>query len=108
MKKIYFGNLQAKKGSIHINKDRCKGCGFCVEYCPKDVLELSAEFNVKGYHPPYVKNENECLYCQLCETICPEFAIFVTLKTPGEEEPSLAEVGTSGAAGEAHKEGGNR
>jgi len=108
MKKIYFGNLQPKKGSIHINKDRCKGCGFCVEYCPKDVLELSAEFNVKGYHPPRIKKEEDCVYCQLCETICPEFAIFVTLKKTRQEEPSLAEVGTSDAAGEAHKEGGNR
>jgi len=80
MKKIYFGDLTAKKGNIHIEKDRCKGCGFCVEYCPKDVLELSEEFNAKGYHSPHVKNEAECLYCQLCETICPEFAIFVTLK----------------------------
>jgi 2-oxoglutarate ferredoxin oxidoreductase subunit delta len=108
MKKIYFGNLQPKKGSIHIKKDRCKGCGFCVEYCPKDVLELSVEFNVKGYHPPQVKNEEDCVYCQLCETICPEFAIFVTLKNPRQEEPSLAEVGASGSTGEAHKQGGNR
>jgi 2-oxoglutarate ferredoxin oxidoreductase subunit delta len=108
MKKIYFGNLKPKRGKIHIAKDMCKGCGFCVEYCPEDVLELSAEFNVKGYHPPDVKHEDKCLYCQLCETICPEFAIFVTQKTPGEEEPSLSEAETSGTTGEAHKQGGNR
>jgi len=46
---------------------------------------MSEEFNVKGYHPPYIKNEDDCLYCQLCETICPEFAIFVTLKKEEEE-----------------------
>jgi 2-oxoglutarate ferredoxin oxidoreductase subunit delta len=77
---VYFGDLKEKKGKVHIDKDRCKGCKFCVEYCPKDVLEMSEEFNVKGYHPPYIKNEDDCLYCQLCETICPEFAIFVTIK----------------------------
>jgi 2-oxoglutarate ferredoxin oxidoreductase subunit delta len=82
---VYFGDLKPKKGRIHIVKDRCKGCGFCVEYCPREVLELSEEFNVKGYHPPYVKNEEECCYCQLCETICPEFAIFVTLREEEEE-----------------------
>ena len=76
----YFGDLKSTKGEIHIEKNRCKGCGFCVEYCPRDVLELSEEFNEKGYHPPFVKFGDNCCYCQLCETICPEFAIFVTIK----------------------------
>jgi len=72
-------------GEIHIIKERCKGCAFCVEYCPKDVLEMSEEFNIKGYHPPMVKNPDDCLECHLCEMLCPEFAIFVTLI---EEEKS--------------------
>ncbi len=79
-----FGKLQPIKGKIHINKNRCKGCGFCVEYCPRDVLKLSEEFNVKGYHPPVVVKEEECCYCQLCEAICPEFAIYVTEKKKEE------------------------
>jgi 2-oxoglutarate ferredoxin oxidoreductase subunit delta len=82
----YFGDLKPTIGEIHINKDRCKGCAFCVEYCPRDILELSEEFNIKGYHPPYVKKPEECCYCQLCETICPEFAIFVTVKEEEEVE----------------------
>ncbi len=82
---VYFGKVKPIKGKIHIEKDRCKGCAFCVEYCPKDVLELSEEFNVKGYHPPFVKDEDACVYCQLCEAICPEFAIFVTIKEEEEE-----------------------
>ncbi|UCG28856.1 MAG: 4Fe-4S binding protein [Bacteroidales bacterium] len=81
----YFDNIKPKKGNIHIVKDRCKGCGFCVEYCPNNVLELSEEFNIKGYHPPYIKHEEDCIYCQLCETICPEFSIYVTLKEEEEE-----------------------
>ncbi|MFW6137329.1 MAG: 4Fe-4S dicluster domain-containing protein [Candidatus Aminicenantaceae bacterium] len=83
---IYFGELKPIIGEIHIEIDRCKGCGFCVEYCPRDVLEMSEEFNVKGYHPPLVKNESDCCYCQLCETICPEFAIFVTVKKEDDVE----------------------
>jgi 2-oxoglutarate ferredoxin oxidoreductase subunit delta len=68
------------KGELHIIKDRCKGCGFCVEYCPCGVLELSEEFNIKGYHPPYAKNPDKCVNCDLCERICPEFAIYCVLK----------------------------
>jgi 2-oxoglutarate ferredoxin oxidoreductase subunit delta len=85
---IYFGNLKPKRGKIHIDKTRCKGCQFCVEYCPRDVLATSEEFNEKGYHPPFVKDEMNCCYCQLCEAICPEFALFVTLM---EEENEVEE-----------------
>jgi 2-oxoglutarate ferredoxin oxidoreductase subunit delta len=82
---IYFGDLKQKRGKIHVNKNQCKGCGFCSEYCPKDVLEMSEEYNAKGYHPPRIKNEDQCIYCQLCEAICPEFALFVTLNEEEEE-----------------------
>ena len=63
-------------GDVHIIADRCKGCGFCVEYCPRDVLAMSEEFNRKGYHPPKVVKSGECVNCNLCEMICPDFAIF--------------------------------
>jgi len=98
MKKIYFGDIEAKKGNIHIITKRCKGCSFCVEYCPRDVLEISVDFNAKGYHPPRIKEEGACVYCQLCETICPEFAIFVTLKNPrkGENPIKKEDAGEKG------------
>jgi 2-oxoglutarate ferredoxin oxidoreductase subunit delta len=78
-------------GDIHIIKERCKGCGFCVEYCPKDVLELAEEFNQKGYHPPVAVNPDACVECHLCEMLCPEFAIYVVLRDEDKKDNVLAE-----------------
>ena len=72
--------IQIPRGEIHILWEQCKGCGFCVEYCPREVLELSHRFNKKGYHPPEVVKADDCVHCQLCEILCPEFSIFVTSK----------------------------
>jgi len=68
--------------------DRCKGCGFCVEYCPKEVLALAESFNRKGYHPPEVVLHGECVNCNLCEMICPEFAIFTVASSQAPEKPT--------------------
>lgn len=78
--------IRIPRGDIHILRERCKGCAFCVEYCPTSVLELSSEFNSKGYHPPAALDPQLCVHCRLCETICPEFAIFVTLLPNGPSE----------------------
>ncbi len=80
--------IKVPVGEIHILTERCKGCSFCIEYCPKDVLELSTEYNTKGYHPPRIKNPDQCRECHLCEILCPEFAIYITLK----EEKTVSEI----------------
>jgi 2-oxoglutarate ferredoxin oxidoreductase subunit delta len=43
------------------------------------VLEVSNEYNRKGYHPPVVAHPENCVNCRLCEALCPEFAIWNTL-----------------------------
>ena len=75
-KPLDLANVKVPHGILYVLKERCKGCGYCIEFCPQDVLVESSEFNSKGYHPPVVVNEAACVSCGLCEMICPEFAIF--------------------------------
>ena len=66
--------------------ERCKACGFCVEFCPTKVLALSSAFNSKGYHPPHVVAPEKCSGCDLCGMYCPDFAIY------GQRLPVAKEV----------------
>jgi 2-oxoglutarate ferredoxin oxidoreductase subunit delta len=68
--------IQVTEGIIYIIEDRCKGCGYCIEFCPKEVLIFSKKFNKKGYHPPEVVDTKDCVNCHYCEVICPEYAIY--------------------------------
>jgi len=68
---------------IYIVEDRCKGCGYCIEFCPRNVLEKSEKLNKRGVHPPKVKNPEDCVICCFCSSICPDFAIFVLNKETG-------------------------
>ena len=73
------------RGVIYLNPGRCKGCGFCIAFCPPKVLEFSSEFNSQGYHPPRLTNPGGCTGCDLCGLFCPDFAIYgVMLKHNGQ------------------------
>ena len=72
--------IKFPKAEIHIIKDFCKGCGFCIEFCPKNVLEKSDEINKRGAYLPEVVDESKCVLCGFCMAICPEFAIFAIEK----------------------------
>ena len=75
--------IHIRRGNVVIIEERCKGCDFCINYCPRKVLEMSTEFNVKGYHYPVFTAPDRCVGCHFCEALCPEFAIYV-LEPPEE------------------------
>jgi 2-oxoglutarate ferredoxin oxidoreductase subunit delta len=60
-----------------IDKDRCKGCGLCVEVCPKNVLEISGDVNTKGYFPVFQARSEDCVFCSTCCIMCPDVAISI-------------------------------
>ena len=79
-------NVKPARAEIHLIKDECKGCGYCIEFCPKKVLEESDEINARGVHPPRVVDESKCVICSFCSAVCPDFAIFVVDKKNKEEK----------------------
>ena len=66
------------KGSIQIDKERCKGCALCIDFCPEDCIRLSEELNVKGYFVAVLDDCKECTACRNCALMCPEVAIEVS------------------------------
>jgi 2-oxoglutarate ferredoxin oxidoreductase subunit delta len=53
-----------------INTKWCKGCGICVELCPKKVLTLKNE-------KAFAEHPEACIVCRMCEFRCPDLAIYV-------------------------------
>jgi 2-oxoglutarate ferredoxin oxidoreductase subunit delta len=68
------------KGAIVVDIERCKGCGLCAESCPSEVISLSNNVNVKGYHYSYMANPDACTGCSNCAIICPDGVITVYRK----------------------------
>ena len=64
------------RGAVEVNRESCKGCGFCVEFCPLHALELEKGYNAKGYHPPFLAKPDLCNGCDMCGLFCPDFAIY--------------------------------
>jgi 2-oxoglutarate ferredoxin oxidoreductase subunit delta len=74
-------SVNPPKGEIHLISDQCKGCSYCIQFCPRKVLEESQEMNARGVHPPKVVDESKCVVCNFCTSICPDFAIYVIEKS---------------------------
>ena len=65
------------KGKILIDSDFCKGCKYCIEFCPKGVIRVSTKLNAKGYAYAEYDKLNDCTGCATCALVCPEAAIEV-------------------------------
>lgn len=65
-------------GQVFIIPERCKECEICIRFCPRQVLQVSAQANTKGYHYPEIASgkQTDCVHCEFCALVCPEFAIY--------------------------------
>lgn len=70
---------------INIDSELCKGCRYCVTYCPKRIIEIGESFNSMGYKYARTCDEkNECTACAICALMCPDAAINVYAEVKGE------------------------
>ena len=79
---------KSRAEAVIIEQDRCKGCGFCIAFCPSKVLDTSDIITLRGYHPPRVAELGACSACDFCRLICPEFAIYSVKAPKGERSNS--------------------
>ena len=56
----------------------CKGCGLCVDACPKKILTIARDrINQKGHNPAVLTDEQACIGCGSCALMCPDCVITV-------------------------------
>ncbi|MAG57047.1 MAG: 4Fe-4S ferredoxin [Planctomycetes bacterium] len=75
---VNLTSARVPRGKVFVLPERCKGCRFCIDFCPKEVLVESEDSNAKGYRYPLLASgkEDGCIHCQYCTLVCPELAIF--------------------------------
>ena len=73
-------DMAKKPKELQINRDWCKGCGICVNFCPKQVLEIDKHDKAAVLRP------EDCICCKLCEIRGPDLAIEMVLDEENENE----------------------
>ena len=57
------------KKTPHINREWCKGCEICAEFCPENALALDE------LEKAFLAYPDKCTGCGMCELRCPDLAI---------------------------------
>ena len=53
--------------TVNINRDKCVGCGLCVNDCPAHILALEED--------KAVQKSKGCIFCGHCVAVCPVQAV---------------------------------
>ncbi len=63
-------NYLANVSSLTLDKEKCTGCGRCLEVCPHAVFELKNRMAA-------ILDRDACMECGACQKNCPHGAISV-------------------------------
>ena len=56
----------------------CKGCGLCVNACPRGLIQIAKDkINQKEHHPAEITDQSKCVGCAFCTIMCPDCIIEV-------------------------------
>lgn len=60
---------------VKVLSQYCKSCGYCINFCPKKVLEFGKERNGSGAFFPVLTDADGCIGCGTCAVMCPDGAL---------------------------------
>lgn len=79
------GTMRHYQGDYALNTAPalCKGCDICVQGCPTDTLALDVQGHI------VVKDVGTCVFCGICESRCPDFAIWTARGQSARALPNI-------------------
>ena len=86
---------------VMMDIDKCSFCGMCANFCPIHAITIGSggELPEKESFPEYdsyVKVNEKCLPCILCEAACPKEAIKVEFTFPKKEQIAPIKIDSVG------------
>jgi 2-oxoglutarate ferredoxin oxidoreductase subunit delta len=76
--------MEASVSRILVDDEKCRGCGLCIVFCPRQVLAASTRFNHDGLSPVEQQYPERCIGCATCALMCPHVAIILVERTSRE------------------------
>ena len=66
--------MHARHYSLILDKNKCVGCGICMEICPREAIQVTRTPKADGEKakkPTVDISPEKCHYCGMCEAVCP-------------------------------------
>ncbi|MBN1460517.1 MAG: 4Fe-4S binding protein [Armatimonadetes bacterium] len=61
--------------TVEVDETICKGCGLCVDFCPRQAMGFAVHINARGFHPAQLQHPDKCTGCAQCAVMCPDACI---------------------------------